>query len=49
MDLCFGGCGNSVGADMSGFTEEAVVVDGQIYPGTEIEMTPAVSGLSSFP
>ena len=47
MDLCFGGCGNSVGADMSGFTEELIVVDGQIYPGTEIGMTPAVSGLSS--
>ena len=47
MDLCFGGCGNSVGADMSGFTEELIVVDGQIYPGTEIGMTPAVSGLSA--
>ena len=28
---------------MSGFTEELIVVDGQIYPGTEIGMTPAVS------
>jgi hypothetical protein len=47
LDLCFGGCGNSVGTDMSGFTEELIVVDGQIYPGTEIGMTPAVSGLSA--
>ena len=47
LGLCFGGCGNTASSDMSGFTEELIVVDGQIYPGTEIGMTPAVSGLSA--